>query len=312
MSIKWILIISFVFINKIIFAQTCCTGGVPYLGALKLPIVQKHEFGVNLSYNFNQNNLLVLDNEVINNSQNYRQIQTAILQTDFGISDHVSISLILPFLFQVEQIETENYNRSIQNNGFGDISIGSNYKGKFGRHNLNLGLGLKIPTGKTDSRDPETDVIFPVSFQNGTGSWDILFNVYDDFSLSNRNIFFWVNQLSGKINSKGEQFSAHPGYKFGHTFQYLTALSVRWVMGYSLADSFIGFSYQYISQDQFEGGFTNNNTGGNWIYTNIGYNHQLNPKLNFGLSGSVPIYRSVNGLQLTTAWRANATISYIL
>ncbi len=43
--------------------QTCCTGGVQYLGAYKVPTLNSKEFSFNLSFSNNKNSDLVLTDE---------------------------------------------------------------------------------------------------------------------------------------------------------------------------------------------------------------------------------------------------------
>ncbi len=260
----------------------------------------------------NSNSDLIFEKDIIQDKLNERMVHTILLQTDYGLNDHFSFSVVVPYLFQKEKVNLLESDYSITNDGPGDISIWSNYKNKFGKHDLLVGVALKMPNGSTDNVDPNSGIQYPFSFQNGSGSWDFIFNIYDEIPLDKRQMFRWINQISGKINTKGNEFDAHPGYKFGHTFQYFSAISVHWVMGKYLASSFAGVSYQYKMKDEFNGGFENENTGGNWIYASLGYNHQFSPKLMVGISGSMPVYRSVNGLQLTTDKQANITIGYIL
>ncbi|MCK5702204.1 MAG: hypothetical protein KAI29_13660 [Cyclobacteriaceae bacterium] len=293
-------------------AQTCCTGGVPYLGAFKIPVVSSGQFSLNFSYGLNKNADLLLQDEEISDNSSQRIVQTILLQSDYGLNENISFSVVIPYLFQKEQINFLSNNHQLLNNGFGDLSLWSNYKRELGLHNVAASIALKVPSGKTDAVDPENGIEYPFSFQNGSGSWDFIFNVYDEIPLDKKRVVTWVNQISAKINTKGNKFVAHPGYRFGHTFQYFSSISVHWVMGKFLANSFVGFSYQKKMKDEFDGGFENENTGGNWIYANIGYNHQFNPKLMIGISGSLPIYRSINGLQLTTDKQANIIIGYII
>ncbi|MCG8308989.1 MAG: hypothetical protein MI975_16455 [Cytophagales bacterium] len=277
-----------------------------------MPVVNKSEIGINLSYNINQNSMLVLKDKIIHETENYRLVQAVFFQSDVGINDNLSVSFILPYLFQTEQVGLGDNTSTIRNNSIGDILVGSNYKFKSGHHSFNFGFAIKAPTGKNNSVDTKTNIPYPLSFQNGTGSWDVLFNLFDEISFEHLDNVYWINQLSARLNSKGNDFEAHPGYKFGNSFSYYSAVSLRWIAGNHPAAGFLGFTYQYIAQDQFDGGYANSNTGGNWIYTSFSYNHQFSPRFNIGLSLSVPIYRSVYGLQLTTRWQANTTLSYTI
>lgn len=292
--------------------QTCCTGGVPYLGTFKIPAINSNEIQTNLSYSYNNNSDLVLHDEVIKDNGSRRMVHTALLQLDYGLSDRFSVSVVLPYLWQKERIEINSVSNEITNNGLGDISFWMCFKQPFNVHSLSLNAALKAPTGVTNREDPETGIDFPFSFQNGSGSWDFIFTAYDELSIGQGSKVFWVNMASAKINTAGRRFDAHPGYRFGHVLQFYTSLSIRWVMGTFLSDAYSGLAYQLRFQDRFEGGFQNENTGGDWVNLVVGYNHQFSQRMHAGASGSIPVFRKVNGLQLTTDKQINVTVGYKL
>jgi hypothetical protein len=292
--------------------QTCCTGGVQYLGAYKVPTLNSKEFSFNLSFSNNKNSDLVLSDEIISENTNKRIANTMLLQVDYGFNDKFSLSVVIPYLWQTEEVNFQSVVYQIKNNGLGDFSVWSSYKQKFKLHTVIASAAIKAPSGKTDAVDPENGIYYPISFQQGTGSWDFMVNLYDESPLDRRHVFNWINMISAKVNTPGNKFEAHPEYRFGHTFQVSSSMNIRWVMGKFLSDAFAGVSYQYRLKDQFNGGFENENTGGHWVNVNLGYNHQFTPQWHAGIGGTMPIYRSVNGLQLTTDRQVNLTIGYTL
>ncbi|MCK5105061.1 MAG: hypothetical protein KAR17_19695, partial [Cyclobacteriaceae bacterium] len=113
-------------------AQTCCTGGVPYLGAFKIPVVSSGQFSLNFSYGLNKNADLLLQDEEISDNSSQRIVQTILLQSDYGLNENISFSIVIPYLFQKEQINFLSNNHQLLNNGFGDLSLWSNYKRELG------------------------------------------------------------------------------------------------------------------------------------------------------------------------------------
>ena len=295
-----------------VFSQTCCTGGVPFLGAFKNTKLSQQQFQFDLSYSYNDNSDLFQNDVEISGHKNYRLVHTLLMQTSYGISDRFTVSAIIPYLWQTEEVNTISQSESIRNQGIGDISVWASFWQAGNKNTYILSAGLKSPTGATNASNPDNGFIYPFSFQNGSGSWDFMFNFYDELSLEAKRILFWINAASVKINTKGNGFDAHPEYRFGHSFQYSSSLSLRWVYGAFLADGYIGMSYQYAIKDQFKGGFENENTGGNWLNLNLGYNHQFSPKLHAGISGVIPVFRDLNGLQLTTNKQLFITIGYTI
>ena len=311
-EMKGICFVAFYLMCTGAFGQTCCTGGVPYLGVFRIPNLSQNQFGMNISYSHNRNDELIINRDLVSDNSYKRLVNTILFQTDYAFSDKISASIVLPYIIQSEQVQLSTNSQKIWNRGLGDISIWGSLVGAIRRSNYALSLALKTPNGETNGVDPETGIKYPLSFQTGTGSWDVILYMYNEVPLDKKKRFYWINQLSTKINSKGNQFKAHPGYRFGHVFQYFTSGSFRWVMGEFLANAFLGASFQKRLKDSFQGGFENENTGGDWIFLNLGYNHRFNPKFSFGLSGAVPVYRKVNGLQLTTSKQFNFTLGYII
>jgi len=292
--------------------QTCCTGGVPYLGIFKIPTISQKQFGFNFSYSLNKNSNLILHDQMVSESMIVRYVNTILLQSDYAFSDLISVSIVLPYIKQNEIVELAANPHQISNCGLGDISIWSTIRSSLGRSSYAISFALKAPNGKTDASDPESGIDYPLSFQTGSGSWDFIFNLYNELPLNAKERFVWINQLSTKINTKGNKFEAHPDYKFGHVLQLYSSLAYNLVIGQYLANAYVGVSYQFRRMDEYHNGYPNDNTGGNWIFTTLGYNHQFSPKLGIGLSGTIPIFAQLNGLQLSTSAQVNVTIGYII
>lgn len=309
---NWILLFAFAFISTVSFSQTCCTGGVPYLGAFRVPSLLHKQIGLNISYSYNQNADLYTARKRIANNSIKRIVSTMLLQSDYGISDKLSISVVLPYIIQSEQLDLSTRIQEITNHGFGDMSLWGTYKSEFGMSILALSMALKIPNGYTDADDPENGIVYPLSFQTGSGSWDFILNIYNDLPIGNEERFHWINQLAIKLNTKGKKFDAHSEYRFGHVVQYFSSGNYQWIVGKSLLDTFFGINFQKRFKDAFQGGYENENTGGEWIFLSCGFNYQYNPRLGVGISGLLPVFRNVNGLQLTTSKQMNLTIGYII
>lgn len=309
---KWILIVVFVTMSVFSKGQTCCTGGVPYFGSFKIPIVSAGQFGLDLSYVFNNNSDLILNNKEIKNEVFRRSVNTILFQANYGLTDKLSISINLPYLWQIERIELDSDPYELSNKGMGDISIWTSYRQSFKSSDIIVGAALKLPNGKTNATNSENGIALPLSFQNGSGSWDIIFLTYNEIHLNKSKTWNWINSFMAKVNSAGKGFDAHQGYRFGHSLQFVSLISANLVLGKSLAIFYLGASYQERFKDQFNGGYDNVNTGGEWVNLDFGFNHQLTPIFSMGFSGSFPLFRSINGLQLTTTNQFNLTFGYVL
>ena len=301
--VRWI----FLFIMNMlsfgtITAQTCCSGGVPYLGALRVPLTAKSDWTVSTSYIYNRNDDLVAGTDLVNQTNIFRNVQTFLLQTDYGISDRWSASVLLPFLAQNETIESIAGINEYHNSGVGDISAWMGYHGETGLLTFSFNAGLKFPTGNTSKKDDETKITLPFSFQTGSGSYDVAFLALGALPIDAGRKYVWTNQLSLKVNTPGQRFEAHPNYRFGHQFQYNMAFSRRFIAGAKLFDISGGFNWQYQTKDVFDGGLINPNTGGFWWNAFLGGELMFSPKAGMGVNGFFPLLRNLGGLQLTTGW----------
>lgn len=291
--------------------QTCCTGGVPILDAYTTPSVGKNDIGLHFSYNFNHNNDLLSNQTVIDNSHISRTISSFLVQADYGLTDNLSLAITLPFLIQEEKIDQGNSSQKYTNNGIGDIALWLSYKKSFSLLKLNGSISIKAPTGSTN-KTAANDIPLPISLQTGSGSWDMVLLLQSSWYLGSERKFSIENQLSSRLNTAGKNFDAHPNYKFGSQIQTFGGLAYHFLLGTLLTDFYTGASYQFRNNDTFDGGFENTNTGGHWVNLNLGANMYITPDLFFAVSGGFPIYRSINGLQLSTTWQSQISLNIVL
>ena len=294
------------------YSQTCCTGGVPHLTGLRLPMTASGEVGLNMTYVYNKNADLIVNNEEVESSNIFRNVNTLLLQGDYGLSDRFALSVLIPYIFQKENISLDQETQSYVNNGIGDVSVWGTYQVDLSRQVFfTTSLGVKFPTGATGKRDEVSDIPLPFSFQNGSGSIDFGSVSFLKLSLDRQKLYNLITQLSFRINTHGNRFDAHKNYLFGHSIQTSLIFNRPFIISSSILDLNIGINYQFRSQDVFDGGFQNNNTGGHWINAVLGANVAFNPKFNLTFNTFLPIARDVNGLQLTTTWMANIGIGYV-
>lgn len=292
------------------YGQTCCTGGVPMLGGFVTPETSQNEWGIHLTYSYNYNNDLISNNEVIEDSFISRTVSTTLFQVDYALTNKWSISLVLPYIWQTESVRSALQTINYPNRGMGDLAIWGQRRWQKEMIRISVAMGIKAPTGSTNQRDSSTDVLLPFSMQNGSGSWDFGFNLQSSWYLDKSRKFSLEQRLSGKVNTKGKTFEAHSNYRFGHQMQLLTGLSYHFLLHTLITDLYAGVVYQLRTKDAFNGNFANENTGGHWVNVMLGSNIYISPKLHIGLSGMLPVYRKIHGLQLNTTWQFSTSLNY--
>ena len=165
-----------------------------------------------------------------------------------------------------------------------------------GKSNLTLGLGLSLPTGSIKVRNNQGRLAEP-ALQPGTGAMAWLF----EFSLRR---FKKPNHLLGRqfahfsvssffrLNTSGQS-----AYRFGNQWDLHLGGAYPIKAGVQLLGQFV--SRWRDRDDAGRSGELTDATGGTWVYLSPGLQVDLLP----GLAGygflQVPVYRNLNGVQLT-------------
>lgn len=182
------------------------------------------------------------------------------------------------------------------------------------RQRFSVGIGIKAPTGKEDSRNPMGSLVH-MMMQAGTGSWD-------GFLLANGTLSFGEHEDGGALwflsPSAMYQITTKNslGYKVGNRLNY--DLSAR----YRISSSFnvkLDMNGVYSSKDSTDGtkdspgdpypAYQNpmmsmidnvENTGLHSIFISPGIQWLVSPE--FSISGEyrIPVYQNVNGTQQVT------------
>ncbi len=141
--------------------------------------------------------------------------QTAELWGGWNIKPRLQALVFLPYNFN-HQVSDEG---TVNLHGFGDIALLLNYKlvdinSKDGKKNIShelwIGGGLKLPTGKFEIEDGSVDVAAIANTQRGSGSVDYLLNTMYNFRSGKWGV---TTNASYKINSTNKDH-----YRFGNKF----------------------------------------------------------------------------------------------
>lgn len=216
-----------------------------------------------------------------------------------GIFENIDARLIIPFLNK--EMKRQSFNRVFNdsNSGIGDISLVGRYRILSQRKkdplNLAIGLGVKMPTGTTD--EEESGVCLPGFLQTGTGSWDPIIElgahkVTGRHWLSTH--FMYRMTTEGELGDKDFE---NPDL-FKYNFAYGYAIS-------SLFDLGIELNGEFKDKSKLDG-VEQDNTGGHIVYLSPGIHFKFHEGMHFDLCVPVPIYRDLNGMQLSEDYRVVA------
>ena len=292
------------------YPQACCTAGSPLLSSLETSTTQEGNLQLGLSYVYNLLDDVYEGNIYINDNTRNRISQSILLQADYGLSEKFSISVLFTYIDQQRNIT--NYldeTNTVTASGVGDAVLLLKYNiiplEIVKELELSFGAGTKLPLGNSDLTF--NGVLLPADMQPGSGSWDfILWSYFSKGRLFNLPLNLVVN-LSYRLNGTNERFGITNGsYSFGNELISQIGLGYRT----DLPIDFTLFTRMRVSaKDEFLGNQIPN-TGGAWLYLVPGINFKLYDSIVFRVTSEIPIYRDLNGTQLTTTFTTAASIYY--
>ncbi len=296
-------------------AQACCSAGTPLLSSLDIGATQGKTWQFSLTYDYNFLDDVLSGSEEIGGHRR-RVSQSFLLETSYGINHRWALTAILSFIRQQRRLNTQNSAGSRQElttRGPGDAVVLLKYNVKplniLSQRQIAVGLGMKMPTGKSDLE--WNGVLLPADMQPGTGAWDgILWGYFYQGFLPVSRINLFANasyRFTGKNNRFQLENSRFKGYKFGNVLMISGGISYR-------TDTLFDFSmmlrYRNVQADEFAGSIVAN-TGGHWFYLLPGLN--INPEpVSLRLSGQLPLYRHLDGVQLTTSYSVSLSLFYTI
>ena len=292
-------------------SQSCCSGGTPLTGNLGMNSMERREWLFRLSYDYNFLDDLISESTLLENNTRNRTTQSILLQTSYGISN----KWVLTALFSLvkEQQETFVLNEAsnlVSQSGFGDAFLMLQYSVvSHIKRELLVAAGPKIPIGKTDARD-EVGILLPPDLQPGSGSWDAVAGFsYREFHLLNQPQLALNLSAGYKYSGKSSRFEGDENYRFGNEFIASLGVSKVWQLKKTTLTPAIQTIYRTTQPDVTDG-FDLPSTGGEWVYLNPGLSVIPHSGIEVNIGGDIPLYRNLNGTQLSTSYRINIGVSY--
>jgi len=281
-----------------LFAQTCCTGSAPITGSIRISSIDKKQWNINIIAEHNYIADLFIDDKEIDEDLIIRATNTILLQTNYGITDRLSVSIVLPFINKWEQAGSNKVSRS----AVGDLSLLLQYSLLNSRSfSAIIGSGVKFPTGPTQLKDAETGIIIQPSLQPGSGSYDFLFLTQFQYSFPFRHSLSIAQSFSYQITGTSSQFASHEAYKFGNEFQSFTSIADQFVLFNKVITPSITLRVSQRDTNIIES-FEDINSGGTWGYLSPGTIIQLNSTIGLLFQADLPVFRKVNGFQLIPSY----------
>jgi hypothetical protein len=218
------------------------------------------------------------------------------------IIKNVQATVLLPYHFHNRDSNDGKQNIS----GIGDITILGMYQivqtktdSLYFKHTLQLGGGLKMPTGKFD--ETNNGSVNP-SYQVGTGSWDYLLATEYIIRRKNWGLNNMVNYVIKTENDKS--------YRFGNQFNYASTLFYLVEKNQFSYAPQLGIAYE-LYEDNYQRGQKVRDTAGDIFLGKLGI--EVGKKnLSFGANYMIPIQQNLTGGNVEANYRWSLNLNYML
>ncbi|SDL73542.1 hypothetical protein SAMN04488514_102523 [Kriegella aquimaris] len=297
-----------------LWSQTCCSGGVPLSNNLGLPNEGKGSLHIGLNYDYNNLNTLNAGVEKLDDDSRLRVTNSILLNLGYAISDRVSFESLFTWVNQkriISQFGNENLTTT---KGIGDAVFLIKYAipDILGTNSvLNVGLGTKVPLGKSDLTTAEGFQLI-ADLQPGSGAWDVLGWSSVSKGLSVRPSATISASLTYRLTGKNTSYlSDSSSYEFGNVFQANVGYTDQFLLFNTIFSPGLIFKYRKASFDKIDGSRLPN-TGGEWIFIRPELSALLTPSITISSRLELPLYSYVDGTQLTPTLRFTAGISFVL
>lgn len=248
-------------------------------------------------------------------SEHHDEVETVndtwILSGQYAWSNQWSFGIALPLVhkkhFHIHNHhnhttgEVEIINETWNYTGLGDLSLNTQYTWlqNWDGWTLQTSAALKLPTGATEMYNGDGDEA-EVSIQPGSGSYDTTWGLHLEKTVLSYTL------ASGDYASLplkiGYQYicpgSGTDSWKNGN--KAIVSAGTDYMLSKT---STLGIDFYALFIDKAEAGTTRediSNTGGKWLFFSPSLHTQINDQLSYHITAQMPLYRNVNGIQITS------------
>ena len=222
-----------------------------------------------------------------------------------------SVAASLPYIKRSEDItfEIRDFD-NLSSQGIGDLLLQANFVLlQKNAHQLMLSGGIKLPTGSNSEKN-EFSFDLPADLQPGTGSTDfVIASLYEINNIINGNFHLNFSAVA-RLNGEGERFDGRQSYSFGNAFLFIAGINYEQLLKRSYLIPSLNLSYRRTYADRINGAIAPS-TGGDWISLVPGLAYYRSGFKAF-LSAGIPVFRYLEGTQLTTTYRVYFQLQYTL
>lgn len=302
----WYTLFVFFVLATVTTAQTCSCAGAPLISSQSISTASKGNLFVGLTYEFKEISNLYSGNQQLENNTVERNTQSSLLEINYGITNRLTLSGTLTHV-RKQRLSVTN-NEELITRGIGDGVILLKYvlhqNTMSEQYQLAVGGGTKIPLGKTSFK--ENNIPLNLDMQPGSGAWDgIVWSYFSKTFAPTSTINFFIYNTF-RTTGNAERFGQDDKYKFGNEWVVNTGITNQLFSDLSYIAM---VSYRSTSSD-LRNGNALPNTGGKWISLEPTLQYQFTNRLSAKISGKIPVYQYLNGLQPTISYTTSVSIFY--
>lgn len=276
-----IVIFSFAFIS-ISNACDICGSSMGGTNMGILPQFYKNFIGINYSFKSFLTDHTTLGSQGTWNSTEF--YQRAELRSRFYLGKKVQLFTFIPFTYNTQN---ENDLRTTIK-GFGDASVLINYNvfvtadstSKDWRHSIQLGGGVKLPTGRYNKLNSDAEL--NPNIQAGSGSYDLLADLIYTIRYKK-----WGMNINGTYNYN---MTNPMGYRFGDKVSIATSFFYWGKANKIYFLPYVGMNYYYAFNDYHDASRLSQ-SGGTTMSVNIGLDTYLG-SWTVRVRGELPVYQT--------------------
>ncbi|MBL4582844.1 MAG: transporter [Gammaproteobacteria bacterium] len=287
-------------------AATCSCAGAPLLSAIDSSSTEPGDFFFNYTTEFHEiSDLVEGTQDIRDESGRERSSFSQVISSTYGLADRWSVSGLLSYVEHSRSVGTSFLGEQ-NTSGLGDAVVLLRYTPlyitPFSRHEVSLGVGIRLPIGKDDAGGliVQSEDMQPSVGAQGEilwSSYSYAFNQAATLQLNFSTNYTFNNEENDRNYSSGDEFNFSVGI----------SQSIGTRFGYSA-----GLRYRATDADE-RNGFEIPNSGGEWLDFVPAIQYGVTDDLTLSLSGRVPVARNLEGaLQFTTSYSYALSMTYAL
>jgi len=296
-----------------LYAQTCCSGGVPLSNNLGLPPSNGQTLQFALSYDLNVLKTLKFESERLEDDSRTRRTHSVLFELGYSFSSRFAMDGFISWVRQERVIHQFGNTDFTATQGMGDAVILFKYRlwnSPGDRTLLTTGLGVKAPLGKSDlTREDGRPII--ADLQPGSGAWDGIAWGQILHTAAFRPSLSFSGTFSYSFKGKNNTYLGTETYQFGNEWQWIAGLSDRFTFGTLMIDPSLLLRFRKQARDR-QNDIDFPNTGGQFLFVNPGFQLWFHPRFSFQANAELPVYAQVSGTQLAPTYRVNTGFFYSL